>query len=258
MILITLISCAPGGVSKDGNPMTQDSTQSVNVIDSFIQESIELKTSESTNEVRIDSISRVGSSLISDNSEVIMNDVDTTPSFIDQKETYGSVVYKIPDTMKVGQSYLIELRISKYNTISLTSGLPVDVISKPIRIGKTMETRLISLDDAFDIKTDNTPTQTIEMDSCFTDWVWFVTPTKSGDHYLRLLIVIKEDNLIKDIPVYEGTIHVKSSPIWSSWEFIKEYWQWILGSIVFPIFGWWFINKVTKKKASTKPRKKRR
>ena len=173
------------------------------------------------------------------------------------EENKGVVAYKIPDTMKVGQTYRIELRISKYNTPSLVEDLSLSIPNKPtvkpIRVGRTMETRLISLDDAFTIKTDNTPIQTIEMDSCYTDWVWFITPTKSGDHYLRLLIVIKEDNLVKDIPVYEGNIHVKASPGWSIWEFIKSYWQWLLGSIVIPIFAWWFVNRNKKK---TKPRKK--
>jgi hypothetical protein len=172
-----------------------------------------------------------------------------------QRDGFGTVIYKVPDTMKVGKTYRIELRISKYNTPEFTQGVSENAVQKPIRIGRSMETRLVSPDDAFEIKTDNTPTQTIEMDSSYTDWVWFVTPTKSGDHYLRLLIVIKEDNLTKDIPVYDGVIHVKSSPTWTVWEFIKKYWQWMLGTLVIPFSVWWY-NKKKKKKTVARKKKK--
>lgn len=160
----------------------------------------------------------------------------------------GHLTYYIPDTMKVGKSYKIQLRISKHNTVEFHMNMDSNSVKKVIRIGSLMEAKLTDVDDAFKVNTTNTSTQSIERDSSYTEWVWYVTPLKGGKHLLKLTIVIKEDNLTKDIPVYEDRIYVQSSPIFTTKEFIRTYWQYMLG-VIGTCFAWWYSNMRKKKKS---------
>lgn len=169
---------------------------------------------------------------------------------VEKDNGMGIITYYIPDTMKVGIEYKVNLRIAKKNSVSISAGLPDIAVKKEIRVGKTMEAVIKQTNpelSAFKIESLNTAVQSIENDTSYTNWEWSIMPLKSGKHGLKLVIVIKENNLTKDIPVYEENIYVVSSPIYSAHKFIGQYWQWLMSSLVIPIFAWWF-NKRKKKK----------
>jgi len=161
----------------------------------------------------------------------------------------GYITYYIPDTMKVGLKYKIQLRISKHNTVEFHMNMDTNSVKKQIRVGSTMETKLIDVDNVFEINTTNTPIQTVENDSSYTEWVWYLTPQKGGRHLLKLVVVIKENDLTKDIPVYEDKVFIQSSPVYSTKGFFTKYWQYILGTIG-TIFTWWYANMRKKKRKS--------
>lgn len=160
----------------------------------------------------------------------------------------GYLTYYIPDTMKVGVRYRIELRITKYKTVEFTAKLDTHRVEAQVRIAHKMEAKLTDIDKAFNIVTDNTPEQSVEMDKSFTRWIWFVTPIKSGSHELKMVVVIKENDLVKDIPVYENSIYIKSAPLYTTKGFFEQYWQWLIGTFVVPLCIWWY-NKKKKKKS---------
>lgn len=159
----------------------------------------------------------------------------------------GYLTYYIPDTMKVGTEYKVQLRISKHNTVEFHMNMDTSSVKKQIRIGSSMETKLIDVDNVFEISTTNTPIQTIENDSSYTEWVWYVTPQKGGRHLLKLVVVIKENNLTKDIPVYEDKIYIQASPLFTIKGFFTQYWQYLLG-VAGTVFAWWYTNMRRKKK----------
>lgn len=159
----------------------------------------------------------------------------------------GYLTYYIPDTMKVGTEYKVQLRISKHNTVEFHMNMDTSSVRKQIRVGSSMETKLIDVDNVFEISTTNTPIQTIENDSSYTEWVWYVTPQKGGRHLLKLVVVIKENNLTKDIPVYEDKIYIQASPLFTIKGFFIQYWQYLLG-VLGTVFAWWYTNMRRKKK----------
>lgn len=159
----------------------------------------------------------------------------------------GYITYYIPDTMKVGKEYKIQLRISKHNTVEFHYNMDTNSVKKQIRVGSSMETKLIDVDNVFSINTTDTPIQSIENDSSYTEWVWYIIPQKGGRHLLKLVVVIKEDNLTKDIPVYEDKIYIQASPLFTIKGFLSQYWQYILG-LIGSIFTWWYANMRRKKK----------
>jgi hypothetical protein len=62
-----------------------------------------------------------------------------------------------------------------------------------------------------------------------------------------LVVTIKEDNLTKDIPVYEDKIYIQASPLFTIKGFFIQYWQYLLG-VVGTVFAWWYTNMRRKKK----------
>jgi hypothetical protein len=159
----------------------------------------------------------------------------------------GYLTYYIPDTMKVGTEYKVQLRISKHNTVEFHYNMDTNSVKKQIRVGSSMETKLIDVDNVFQIITTDTPVQTIENDSSYTEWTWYITPQKGGRHLLKLVVTIKEDNLTKDIPVYEDKIYIQASPLFTIKGFFIQYWQYLLG-VVGTVFAWWYTNMRRKKK----------
>lgn len=157
----------------------------------------------------------------------------------------GIVLYEIPDTMKVGNSYVAKLRISDGGGEIILEGLDVDNISsnKKIkviksRVGRIMGVKLSNIggENDFDIRLLNSEVQVIEEGNSYTSWEWVITPLRSGNKKIKMVIIIKEGDFVKDIPVYEDYIYIRSSPGFYLWGFLEKYWQWLMGTIIIPLF----------------------
>lgn len=150
----------------------------------------------------------------------------------------GVITYYVPDTMMVGKEYYINLRIARYLSAAVTEGLPAGSVTKPIRVGASMKAVIKETDpaqDAFKIDTLSTGTQTIEKDSSYTTWEWTVMPLRSGKHGIKLTVVIKQQGLTKDIPVYEDNIIVQSSWGYSIKTFCLSNWKIFATGLAFPL-----------------------
>jgi hypothetical protein len=97
---------------------------------------------------------------------------------------------------------------------------------------------------AFDIKALSTPIQNIDNES-YTEWEWVVTPKKSGDSPLKLIIRVKDLN--KDIVVFNKNIKIKKNVTVAVGGFFEKYWQWFMTTIIIPIFIY-FWNRKKKKR----------
>ncbi len=161
----------------------------------------------------------------------------------------GRVVYKIPTEMKVRTTHQVIVRISK-STVHILEDLEGEVKSTIIPVTETMEVKLIdpSPDDdkMFEIVPDNDGIQLVEDNESITEWTWNVTPKRSGEAKLKVVISIIRDGVKKE-KVYSDEVIVKSDIKKSSWYFIRTYWEWIMSSLVLP-FVIWFYTKRKKKK----------
>jgi len=172
----------------------------------------------------------------------------------------GLVAYSVPLEMIVGKTYTAKLRISKEkNKIELIGGdgdpiSDVTIDSKitiaSIRVEPIMSSSLISDSSKMIIQNISSQTQDIDKDG-FTEWEWRLTPIKGGDVLLRIVVDVIDPatKVKKDIPVYDKVIKVKSNLIYDMGCFVKDYWQWLITTIVLP-FIIWFYNKRRKEKES--------
>ena len=169
----------------------------------------------------------------------------------------GWIAYSVPENMKVAKSYSVKVRISKKSNGQNKAVLILgddDAINNPnyesvatiedIKVSGEMLAELRGDSDNFNIHPLSTPTQNIDSQS-YTEWEWNVVPKKSGDTPLKLVIRLKKLN--KDIVVFNKTIKVKTNVTVVVEGFFDKYWQWIMTTIIIPIFIY-FWNRKRKRK----------
>lgn len=178
------------------------------------------------------------------------------------KPNFGLVAYSVPKNMQVGKTYTVKLRISKEkNKVQIVDGdgIPIadskiesNVTISSIRVEPIMSAKLISDSSKMLIQTTSTQIQDIEKEG-FTEWEWRLSPISGGEILIKIMvsIVVDSDNskVTKDIPVYDDVVKVKSNVVFSITGFVKNYWQWLMTTIVIP-FVVWFYNRKKKKENS--------
>ena len=171
----------------------------------------------------------------------------------------GHVAYKIPTEMKVRNTYQVIVRISK-TTATIYENLNGEVRTSTIPVTETMEVKFIdpSPDDRkmFDVIPDNDPTQLVENNESVTQWSWNVTPIRSGQAHLKVMIAVITNGNRKET-VYQDTVNIDTNLGKQIPFFFGQYWQWMLSTLVIP-FGVWFYNRKKKKDEDEeeKPKKK--
>lgn len=167
----------------------------------------------------------------------------------DPQYSVGHIATKVPKEMTVGKSYLVKIRITKENNLTvLTIGdrnIPIDddngnsiVTIEKISISPIMSANLKVVKGTFKIDTLSTEYQNISKKG-YTEWAWNIIPIKSGQNLLKLNVKvrIKEDGetYYKDIVVFDQKVKIKSNIRYTVLTWFSEYWQWLFGVILIPI-----------------------
>lgn len=269
LIIAILTGCASSNsaISPDNNTHESyvenieslDSTKiiEVEVLDTQVVELVEELKRIPPLENRVQSIpvqiKKIKKKEQTDNLQVIDRTADSTDT------RKGWIAYSVPNEMKVSKNYSVKVRISKKTSgqskYTLILGRE-DAINNPdyptvatiedVRVSGEMSAELRGDLDDFKIISLSTPNQNID-DESYTEWEWIVTPKKSGQSPLKLVIKVKESN--KDIIVFNKQIKIKSNMPVAVEGFFEKYWQWFMTTIIIPIFIW-FWNR--KKKRQTK------
>lgn len=133
--------------------------------------------------------------------------------------SYGTLVYKIDSIFTIDVTSRVEARIIKSvdeesvdKLVSLTHKSSTGKIEKVIiNVDDIMDMDLISLDkEAFIINKLNNR-QSFNQDN-IAYWVWGVTPIKIGKFDLFLRATIKENNIDKNIIVFDKVVSVNNKP----------------------------------------------
>lgn len=173
--------------------------------------------------------------------------------------TRGWVAFSVPEKMTVSKTYSVKIRISKRNskqnkTVLIlgnddainNSNYPSVATIEDIKVSGEMSASLKGDENQFKISLVSTETQHVD-DETYTEWEWLVTPIKSGQNPLKLVIKIKDLN--KDIVVFNKNIDITSNVPVAVGGFLEKYWQWLLTTIVIPVVLY-FWNRKKKKKTT--------
>ena len=158
----------------------------------------------------------------------------------------GRIAFNPPPVMQLGTKEIVEVRITRHLDEDLTSGLEGRGRPqiKDIKVSGTMKAQLISDENEFDILPLFKEEEQLIADlgdRRYTEWSWEVTPLKTGNRALYLLIslIIKFNGRQerKDWPVMKEEILVEVTALNWIKAFYNKYWQWIIGTFVLGSIG---------------------
>lgn len=148
----------------------------------------------------------------------------------------GKMLFVTLTEMKVGVKEPVLVRLTQNLTEDLTKGLKERGQRQfdEIKVGSFMKAKLTG--DNFDIESLSSEEQVVG-EVGVTEWVWHVTPSKSGTKWLHLTVTVRilipdHDEQKKDSVVLDKKIRVKVNPPYTIKTFIGSYWQWIVGTII--------------------------
>ncbi|NRB52942.1 MAG: hypothetical protein HRU41_35100 [Saprospiraceae bacterium] len=111
-----------------------------------------------------------------------------------KKKRQGSLLYNVPDQMKVSRETKCVIRLAYEEDVILTNiELQPSVVLKTVRIAEVMQAELLdpTSDPAFSIRSLSSEEQFLE-EEAYTEWIFYVTPLKAGIHPLLIKISVVE------------------------------------------------------------------
>jgi hypothetical protein len=181
-------------------------------------------------------------------SELKIIEVPNTKIFKQSKDfSEGRIIYKIPETMKVRNTYRVVVRICKSRfTVSLYDSLHGTVKASNIPVTENMEVKLIDCSPSdhkmFDIIPDDESVQIVESGDTYTQWTFNVTPLHIGNTGLKVVVSVIRNNNKKDV-VYEDTVKIEADWYEQIKFFVEEYWKWLISTFIIPVFLWLYKRR---------------
>jgi hypothetical protein len=164
----------------------------------------------------------------------------------------GRVLFDCPPVMRVQHSDRVEVRVSGDPKEDLASGLQGRGVQiEPSKIAPVMKVTLTPDEDGvFDVKQLSEAEQLTG--GSYSQWVWSVTPLKAGTHnlYVTVNVVVDVPGLgpqKREIPVLTQAVKVRTDVSYSTGQFWRKNWQWLMTTLVIPLALWWW-----KKRSKTK------
>ncbi len=165
-----------------------------------------------------------------------------------EKMQTANIVFDTPSSMYRNKTYIINLKLDAVKDISdlfkELSGTEKE--SAVVKYSSTMKAELISENKkAFEITPITPDTQVISSINT-TSWKWDVTPLELGEQNLHLSLTafldIEGKEKALSIKTFDKVIEVNIAYPDEITLFMQNNWKWILGSLLFPLVGFWWKN----------------
>lgn len=164
----------------------------------------------------------------------------------------GRVAFTTPERMQLGESRTIALIASpELDATTLSTELRdrvggVDPIAvEMLQIAPLMEAQLEGA-PAFEI-TALTPTRQPVSRASPTEWRWAVRAAQTGTHTLHLainaIIIVAGERYPRSLDVLNRDIEVDITAVQRIGMFVENNWQWLLGTLVFPLGVWLWSHR---------------
>jgi hypothetical protein len=165
----------------------------------------------------------------------------------------GRLAFEPRKTMDQGREEKVFVRLSREAASDISKGFQeAPPMIKAIQVGSVMRAALDYSPEDFKVRRVGEETKTIE--SPYTEWAWKVTPLLGGDKQLNVLVyaelVLPNGNHeLYEAFIGSAVIHVHTRPSYVVGKFVRENWQWLLGSpIVLGLGGWLGVRLLKSKK----------
>ncbi len=173
--------------------------------------------------------------------------IDPVDHEIEKLQT-ANIVFDTPSSMYRNKTYIINLKLDAVKDISdlLKELGGTEKESAVVKYSRRMKAELISENKkAFEITSISPDIQAISSIST-TSWKWDVTPLELGEQYLHLSLTafldIEGKETALSIKTFDKVIEVNIAYPDEITLFMQNNWKWILGSLLFPLVGFWWKN----------------
>jgi hypothetical protein len=165
----------------------------------------------------------------------------------------GTLAFEPKREMDQGQAETVSVRISPNKSAEIGKGFKHGPpVLQEIRVGPLMKAKLHGASDDFAVSLIGEEKKIIT--APYTEWTWEVTPLTAGDKTLMVSVYAELMLPNGDKEPYEAftgsaAIRVHIKPTYVIGRFVKENWQWLLGSpIVLGLIGWLWVQVRKEKK----------
>ena len=157
--------------------------------------------------------------------------------------TDGTLAFNVAHSMQVNVPERVEARIAKSVTQGVIRGLEGHGISQTVAIKVAGRMTVELTGQAFSIERILPETQVVTSDQV-GDWLWNVTPLRSGKQELTLAVTANVDREgdVAQIKVFDQQIDVAVNIVDTGENFIGGNWQWLLGAAGsggLGLVAWW-------------------
>ncbi len=154
----------------------------------------------------------------------------------------GRILYNPPEQMTVAQRERVEVRITQSQTAPLAEGLKGSGTPRVEQIGVSSFMRVRLIGEGFSIMPLSSEEQAVVGEG-YTQWAWDVTPQRSGDLTLVLIVTARVKmqgypDEQKDLQTLERHIKVRVNPAHAVSSFVGENRDWLIPSVLIPLALW--------------------
>jgi hypothetical protein len=164
----------------------------------------------------------------------------------------GNIAFNTPDTLEFGDSEMIQLLLSKQESIQDLQdkiGAAGEKEGARIRISSQMQARLSG--SGFGIEPVTPEIQAVSGTEA-TEWIWEIKPTEEGNQRLHLtlsvLLSVDGERTPRAVRTLERAIDIRVTSYQRVYGFVANNWQWLWTTILIPL---WIGTMSKFRKAST-------
>jgi hypothetical protein len=175
----------------------------------------------------------------------------------------GSAGVSAPTAAKVGESFIVYLRVSPDKLATLLATLQADHPENGTQKGQgirlTPRMTATASGEGFEVSPKEGQVQAVSSTDT-TEWQWQVTPTAAGSHTLTVMLtgnlIVQGQDTPRTFLLANQPIDVAVSPV----GFFRQYWQWLVTTIAIPVIGalWAVFRKRVDENATPGPARSRR
>jgi hypothetical protein len=172
----------------------------------------------------------------------------------------GRIAFDVPREMKEQKQERVEVRIARGVTVEVEQRLKEKMRStaqvEEIKVADFMIVELKDADGSTFTITPLTQDRQSVAGHGYTNWVWIVTPLRSGQQSLYLSVGTRFQlpyghEEVRFVPIYQKDIIVRVDRIYETKHFLFSNWQWLSTTLAIPIIVFLWQHRRKRRRGTT-------
>lgn len=198
--------------------------------------------------MRVEERAMMASSKPAQKKVIFVNKPTTTPDVIlDQLSTPAAAAFSVPTSANIKEEITAQLVVDPNKTIDdAVKQLTVkgQIVKEQIKISKVVTAKLVAPN--FTVTAIEEEQQAIS-ETAPTIWHWTLVPKTTGPHPVHVtidaIVTVNDKEKTRTVRVFDQMVDIRIKPQQLIMEFFKQYWQWIVSTLIIPLGVWFWKSK---------------